>query len=279
MPRHVNALEDVLRERAPDILNSLRQGLPEGEVRRLLERFEYDVPDELIAMYAWHDGSEFVNDQDRAELFPGAQMLPLADALEKMIEGRKADQAHDPPGWQPGWLPIFVGYQWKYWAADCARPGVPVVTFDWLDLPETWLAHRTFDLMLETITRCWRIGAYRVGRNATVIENRKAVAAINRELDTEPVDIDRLVADLGSTDNPTHSHAIGMLRTRLYPEAVPALIAMLDTDSPGRIAAVELLGEIGDSAALAKLRSVADDYPDKLLRDYARHTLAERTEE
>jgi len=130
-------------------------------------------------------------------------------------------------------------------------------------------------MMLNVLVRCWSDGAYRQGPNGTVEEDRRAVAAINRVFDPRPVNIDRLIADLSGGDDHLYSQALARLRTRLYPEAVPGLIRMLDKESTGRIAAVELLGAIGGPAAIDKLREVAEKDPDALVRDFSRHTVEE----
>jgi hypothetical protein len=202
-------------------------------------------------------------------------MLPLREVMAKRAEGLEADRLHSPAAWKSSWLPLFVGYQWKYWVVDCAQLHGPVITFDWVDLPETSIAHESFSLMLNVLVRCWSDGAYRQGPNGTVVEDRRAVAAINREFDARPADIDQLMADLSGGDDHVYSQALARLRTRLYPEAVPGLIRMLDKESTGRIAAVELLGAIGGTAAMDKLREVAEKDPEALVRDFSRHTVEE----
>lgn len=268
-------LDTLLRQRAPSISSALRPPLGALELQNLLEPWGYRLPDEAAALYRWHDGCEFVDGTNRAQLFPGGEMLPLHEAIEKRNEASDADRLHSPQGWKSTWFPLFVGYQWRYWVVDNALPDSPVISFDWVDLPETWGAYESLKLMLNAIVSCWNKGAYREGPHASVEEDRRAVAEINRELDGDSPDVNGLVASLAGTGDHNFSQALARLRTRLYPEAVPALIRLLDTESRGRIAAVELLGAIGGPQATAKLRHLADSDPEDLVRDFARHTLDE----
>ena len=100
MVSRLEALERVLAEKAPVILASLRPGLPSPELEEITLRHGFHLPSEVAALYAWHDGASLVGDSDRAELFPGAQMLPLTDALTRRFDGIAADRLHDPTGWK-----------------------------------------------------------------------------------------------------------------------------------------------------------------------------------
>lgn len=267
-------LDGVLVERAPSIRDALRPGLAEAEVHTLLEGYPHEVPEEMALLYSWHDGASIVDGPERAELFPNAQMLPLGDALGKWNEVVEASRASGRALWDPRWFPMFVGYKWAFWAVRCGPLDGSVIVFDWVDLPDVWAAYDDVSSMIERVVRCWSAGAYRQGPNATVEEDLHKVAQINRELDRKPPDIDQLIADLASGDDHLFSQAIAQVRTRLYPEAVPGLIRMLDMQSRGRMAAVELLGEIGGPEAIASLRRAADADPDDFIRQSARHTLA-----
>lgn len=230
------------------------------------------VPGDLLELYRWHDGCEVVDGSERAQIFPGAQMLPLGEAMTHRSNGLEAEA-----GWKPGWLPLFAGWESTYWAIDCSIADPPVIRFDWLDLPEVWQAYDDIGAMLKTVVACWSRDAYRQGPLASVEEDPRAVAEITRGLDSSTPDIDGLVRGLASADDHVFSQSLGWLRTRLYPQAIPALIRALDTETRGRIAALELLGAIGGSEAAAKLRDVADRDPDGQARAYARRLLDEQS--
>ena len=230
----------------------------------------HEVPGDLIELYRWHDGCEVVDGPERAQIFPGAQMLPLDEAMTVRGNGIDAET-----GWEPRWLPLFAGYESTYWAVDCSMPDPPVIRFDWLDLPEVWRAYDSLRGMLTAVIACWSRDAYRQGPQASVEDDPRAVAEIIRSLDSSTPDIDGLVRGLASADDHEYSQSLGWLRTRLYPEAIPALIRTLDTETRGRMAAVELLGAIGGTEALAKLGDLADRDRDASVRAYARRLLNE----
>lgn len=269
----LDLLSELLRSKAPSVSDALRPGLEAGQISRLLAPIGHGVPGDLIQLYRWHDGCEVVDGAERAQIFPGAQMLPLDEAMTHRDNGLDAEA-----GWKPGWLPIFAGYESTYWAIDCSFPDPPVIRFDWLDLPEIWRAYDNIRGMLAAVIACWSRDAYREGPHASVEEDPRAVAAIQRGLDVSAApDIDGLVRGLASTDDHVYSQSLGWLRTRLYPEAVPALIRAVDTETRGRMAAVELLGAIGGPNAIAKLSDLADRDQDANVRAYARRLLTEQS--
>jgi hypothetical protein len=266
-------LDELLLQKAPSIRAALRPGLDDAKVHALLKGFPHAVPDEVPLLYAWHDGAAIVDEPDRAELFPNAQMLPLEEAIRKWRESLEAGKGSGRALWDPLWFPMFVGYKWLFWAIRSGPGGGSVVVFDWVDLPEVSTAYSDLRSMIERLVRGWSVGAYREGPNASVEQDDRKVAQVNRELDQEPADVDQLIADLGSGDDHLYNQALDRLRTRLYPEAVPGLIRMLDTASGGRIAAVELLGAIDGPEAMACLRRAAEADPDDHIRQMARHTI------
>jgi hypothetical protein len=205
-------------------------------------------------------------------------MLPLAESLRKWSEAEDLSRANDPPLWNPYWFPVFIGYKSVFWVVDCAPGAGQIIAFDWVDLPEVWMAYDDVNSMVDRVVRCWTAGAYRQGSSASVEEDARMVAAINRELEGgPPPDFGRLIAELASGDDHLYTQARRRLLTQLSPEAVPYLIDLLETQSKGRRAAVELLGAIGGADAMAYLRRVAESDPDERLRSFALRTIKAAT--
>jgi HEAT repeat protein len=70
------------------------------------------------------------------------------------------------------------------------------------------------------------------------------------------------------------SKALYILRTRRYPGAVPNLIRLISRGNErGRIAAAELLGDLGDPTACEPLRRAAAQDSNGLVKDLARKSL------
>jgi len=130
--------------------------------------------------------------------------------------------------------------------------------------------------MFESVIRRWRSGAFRQGELGTVEADARAVAAVYRAEDGELPDLTRILKDLNEGPEQTYIDALGLLRTRLYPEAFPGLMGLLETGSVrGRRAASELLGAIGPREAATALRRAADADPDDVVRLLAKKSLSE----
>jgi len=86
----------------------------------------------------------------------------------------------------------------------------------------------------------------------------------------------RQLRDLDGGPEESFVAAIGLLRTRLYPEAVPGLIRLLESGSlRGKRSAAELLGSIGDPAARSALEQAASREPDQIVRSLAENALTQ----
>ena len=269
----LDRLDEVLSTAAPDIFRALRPGLKRREIDDSFAELPFDVPGAVRTLYRWHDGADLVNGPERAELFPNAQMLPLADMIRARSEILEANEATGYGLWDPRWLPLFVGYKWSFWVIDCGEPNGAVKVFDWVDLPVTWTAYRDLDDLAVRVLRCWSEGAYKQGSHGAVDEDRHRSAAINRSLDDSSVDVDQLISDLTIGSGQQYSDALAQLRTRLYLEAVSGLIKLMESGSRGRIAAAELLGWIGGDAALTCLEQIGETETDDHIRQHARHAL------
>jgi hypothetical protein len=267
-------LDRELAARAPEIHRALHPGLDAGLVDDAMKAFSFDVPQAVKDLYTWHDGAEKVEGTERAEVFPNAQMLPLAEMSRLWAEILEANKANEKNPWDRRWLPLFVGYKWAFWVVDCGLAAGPVKVFDWVDLPVTWTAYQDLNDWSERVLRCWVERAYRQGAHASVEEDRVKAAEVNRSMDGR-ADVEQLIADLKSGSGPRYSDALAKLRTRLYPEAVPGLIRLMKSKERGRVAAAELLAWIGGAEALECLRLVSESEPDERIRRRAQHELQE----
>jgi cell wall assembly regulator SMI1 len=115
----------------------LRPGRDPAETRAAIEGLGLDPPDELVELFAWHDGL----DADRWPRGPGRAGYPrlwgdvFFGTLDKTIEARETylriDRvaretelgAYGKAGddtWHPGWFPVFSGGT-ETFAVDCRR--------------------------------------------------------------------------------------------------------------------------------------------------------------
>jgi len=275
MPEALAELEQELIQRAPEVRQALRPGLSAALFEEIVRPFPHDVPDQLRLLYQWHDGTELVRGR-RAFLFPGARWLPLQEAVKTWGDAQEGDRVTGQAAWDPRWLPIFTDGSDGYDVVACGDGGGKVLAFFFVGLPETWSEFSDLHSLVEALIRRWRAGAYWKDEDGEIQEDRRAVAAIRRATDPEPPDIDQLLAaiDRGSTEE--YSDGLGVVRMQLYPEAVPGLLRLLQAGSDrGRRAAAELLGSIGDRAAVGALESAAATDRDEIVRMLARNALNE----
>ncbi len=267
-------LETELRQRAPALAAALRPGLSEVRMAALLSRFPYPVPSLVETLYSWHDGADVVEGPYRGEIFPGGQMLPLDAGLAKGSQALEGDRRAHQSLWNPAWLPLFQDDQGRLHVISGGDNAGSILFIDFVELPDTVLEFSDLGAMAAALLRRWQAGAYQQGDHGDVVEDPRRVAALYREEDFAPVDIDRLLKDLADGSPGAYTQALVRMRTRLYPEAVSGLTRLLQGASHrGRLSAAELLGDIGDAVAVEALRRAAKHDPDPLVRAMAARSL------
>jgi hypothetical protein len=142
-----------------------------------------------------------------------------------------------------------------------------VVNFSYLDLPDSRSDYGGLWEFLRSILQRWHEGIYRTSGSAEISTDFGALAALRRDEDGPGVDVAGLVKRLAYGGKTEWGDALYLLRTRAYPDAVPALIAAVaDPSAKRRTYAAELLGGIGGPGAAEALRNVAAGDPDDLVR-------------
>lgn len=278
MRRSLRALELALQHRAPEIAAALRPGLTPEEFEATSSRLSIEIPDDLEALYLWHDGMDVVHAGERAQLFPGGQMLPLDEARKSMLEVSEGS-SENGRSWDPNWLPIFTDNLGGWHVVVCGGSSHPVLAISAVDLPDSDTAFASLERMIAALERRWRTGAFKQGLWGTVDADLHAVAALYRSEDATSPNLDQLLADINEGSLENHLQALSIMRTRLYPDAVPGLIRLLEIGTPtGRKASAELLGSIGDTAARPALQKASHRDPDELVRLYATRSLDQLTQ-
>lgn len=149
------------------------------------------VADEVREYFRWCNGLR----PDRVieiELFPNAVMLSLDEALadhRRLTDmaavvsaqtGLPADSV-----WQAGWLPLFrhpAGGEYHVTLAGTAAPTAPIYSVA-IEDPEAALpAFDSLTTLVQTITECYRVRAWRAGADGTVSEERSRAGEIIRML-------------------------------------------------------------------------------------------------
>jgi hypothetical protein len=191
----VDALEALLAEHrriGSPLPRYLRPGAPAAEVRRTIEAaVGSDPPDDLVELFAWHDGTD--HDAWRrddvaagfARLFGDTYFAPLDDAVASRAESleieatvaRHADPGSTIPIWRTPWFPAF-SQGWEDYAVDCGDAGRGrVYAPSWQPPPDVGPGPRFRDLrhLVDSVVRRFRAGAYAWDPAARFLEERIVV--------------------------------------------------------------------------------------------------------
>jgi hypothetical protein len=259
-------LEDELARSAPSVAAALRPGLPRERIDALLEGLPEPIPDDVRALYSWHDGTEEVYGAYRAEVYRGGMFLPLDEAIRNRSGGME-----NGLGWDQRWLPMFMDEHFIFQAVVCGPGGGAVVSFAYIDLPSFHGEYASVRDLVQSVIRRWRLGIYWMTDAGDVGIDPRALAALRREEDGAGAEVEGLVRALRDGTEAAWEDALWRLRTRLYPSAVPALIDLIQDPTAGRVRTytAELLGVIGGAAAADALLRAADSDQDELVRRMA----------
>jgi hypothetical protein len=105
---------------------ALQPGRSEAEIRDVFASFDLEAPDEVVALYEWHDGVDLGGYRTG---FGGVQFWPLSFVSHR----READRAHagrdgigsDDWQWNPKYVQIFGDNNGI--AVDCSTRATPAV--------------------------------------------------------------------------------------------------------------------------------------------------------
>jgi cell wall assembly regulator SMI1 len=111
----LGTLEGVMQLKAPKVLAELRPGLSQSDVNELEHKSGIILPDDLRALYRWHNGSGS-RDPMFCGLIPGHRFLPLDEALGAISatanQLTKANSVQQTAynvfaGHTKSWIPLF----------------------------------------------------------------------------------------------------------------------------------------------------------------------------
>jgi cell wall assembly regulator SMI1 len=89
MPEILAHLESVLRTNAPQVLAELQPGISADQIGRLERQYHVQIPDDIQAIYEWHDGAAAMTATNYLGFIPIHRFVPLEDMLSE-----KADEAN-----------------------------------------------------------------------------------------------------------------------------------------------------------------------------------------
>lgn len=253
-PRSLSALlerlETALTEQGLARPDDFRPGLDRGAIRERTAALPFDFPDDLLDLYAWHDG------MPGADILPGLSFISLDDAIERYeLATEMLSQGLGP--WELDWFPILESGGCNHFVR-CGRVEHGAV---WYLCPEFsdlgWAADSLTD-WIEWCVRVYEEGAMYVdpARGRTIDAQKSA--AILRDLEITQPDVEALVAALTAADELQRVRARNRMIAYKYPEAVEPVLELLQADDHEVVAsAAKILAGSGRPETIGPLIKVA----------------------
>ena len=85
----LSRLDQVLKSKAPQILDGLQPGLSSSEISTLENQSGFVLPDDLKALYSWHNGSKSLAGGHVVDFIPGHYFKSLQEAVAERNELRR----------------------------------------------------------------------------------------------------------------------------------------------------------------------------------------------
>jgi len=183
MPPHIEqAIErvlDRLRRLGLPVVDLIQPGRPIKHIREAFAGVGLVAPDDLLALYAYRDGTKVAKGDllDDLHLFPGFYWLSLKDAFNSY----KA--FYQDPRWNRDWFPVFGNGGGDFYAAMCNKSSAGHGSIVGFRLGETDHAVEFKDLptTLGWIDRCYVDGVFFL-KNGYLESNDRAAILVAKEL-------------------------------------------------------------------------------------------------
>lgn len=185
MPEILAHLESVLKTNAPRILAGLQPGISAERIGRLEQKYNVQIPDDIKAIYEWHDGVKAgtnyfgVSPNTNADFIPGHHFESLEDALEENKAVRdladKVEHGSSPPaertfyhlaeGRLNNWYRLLDDGAGDGYFYDPTRKPAEGAVFSTVTEEGSFFFFPSAKNLMAGIAKCYEQGAYRVKTN------------------------------------------------------------------------------------------------------------------
>ena len=180
MPEILAHLESVLKTNAPQVLVTLRPGISSNQISRLEQQYNVQVPDDIKAIYEWHDGApantnyfaDLPNTGPFADLIPGHHFVSLEDMFEENKEAREAGPSLATSrqrafyrlvaGQRVNWYRLLADCEGDGYFFDPTRKPAEGAIFSTVTEEGYFLFFPSAKNLMAGIAKCYEQGAYRV---------------------------------------------------------------------------------------------------------------------
>ena len=162
-------LESVLKTNAPQVLAGLRPGISAAEIAKLELQYHVQVPDDIRAIYEWHDGARSATNDASYDFIPIHRFVPLEELLaEKAVEGKGPATLLQRvayrifAGHRDSWICLFSdGAGDGYWFDPKRKPSEGAVFYNFAE-DGTYIFFPSARNLMAGIARCYEQGVFRV---------------------------------------------------------------------------------------------------------------------
>jgi cell wall assembly regulator SMI1 len=168
-------LEAILKTNAPQVLAELQPGLSVEQIAKLETQYHIQVPEEIKAIYEWHNGSARLAATNRlSEFIPLYRFLPLDEAL--------ADRAMTAPeqapfiqrtfyrlfaGHRDSWVCLFDdGAGDGYWFDPNRKPSEGAVFYNFTE-EASYIFFPSPKNLMAGVAECYAQGAFHLKKDSS----------------------------------------------------------------------------------------------------------------
>jgi hypothetical protein len=184
----LDSLLDTLTRLDAPLARWLARGIDRADIGARLADLPLRLADEVYDYFGWRNGLRTPRDTDY-ELFPGFAMLSFQEALAdyRMLlasAARVAERARVPATslWSARWFPLFRSAGGDYHVTLTDADGAataPIYMVVREDPESAYLAYDSLTSLIQTVTACFRVGAFQIV-DGLLEEDRLRAAAIVR---------------------------------------------------------------------------------------------------
>jgi len=167
MPQILARLENILKTNAPQVLAALQPGLSAGDISKLEQQYHVQLPDDVQAIYEWHDGACRTNYVD-GTFMPLYRFVPLEETLEENAAIGKGATAGQRVfyevlvGYHNSWICIFSDDAGNGYFYDPKRKEPEgAVFYNFMEESDYTFFPSAKNLMAG-IAKCYELGIFRV---------------------------------------------------------------------------------------------------------------------
>lgn len=180
MPEILAHLDSVLKTNAPQVLATLRSGISAGQISQLEQQYHIQIPDDIQAIYEWHDGTVSIAATNYLDFIPIHHFVPLEDMLsEKTGESKGMAEATSSQraayrvfaGYRDNWYCLFDDGTGNGYFYDPTRKPAQGALFCAFVEDNDYTFFPSAKNLMAGIARCYEQGAYRVEPSGPGLNN------------------------------------------------------------------------------------------------------------